>query len=814
MKQLLSLIVCVAISTFSLQAQEAQLSGLVRSAADQQALAQVTLMIQETRQVVESDQKGAFTFQELEAGTYTLTVFREGFATQTLAIELERGLNQQIIELQRIDIQLSTVEVTGKREQTFGLRHLHHVEGTAIYAGKKNEVIELNDITANLATNNPRQIYKGIAGLNIWENDGAGIQLSIGSRGLDPNRTSSFNTRQNGYDISADALGYPESYYTPPSQALERIEIIRGAASLQYGTQFGGLLNFVFKKGKKDKVLHLLSENTVGSFGLVNSFNSIGGENGKWNYYGFYQFKRGDGWRANSGFEQQTAYGRVAFRPNNKVELRAEFTHMNYLAQQAGGLTDAQFAENPRQSNRNRNWFSVNWNLASLVADFRLSERTRLDIRNFLLLADRKAIGALGRVDRPDPMQNRDLIIGQYRNIGNEIRLLHRYEIGNQTNSLLIGTRAYRGFTTNSQGFGSSGADADFRFANDGEPEWLDYSFPSQNYALFIENLFNLGQGWSLTPGIRLEHIRTTADGYYRLNTFNNKGEVENFLRFESQLDNPRTFLLMGLGVSRTFSEKTEVYANFSQNYRSINFSDLTVVNQNLVVDSLLQDERGYNADLGIRGRLFDLFRFDLSVFYLRYQNRIGLAKIEGEHPFLPGLPYPISFRTNIGDAGIYGLEAYLDAWIWKFGTENVEDQHQDGLSAFLNLSLMNGTYLSGESFFEGKKVELIPPVLIKTGLNAHWKRLEASYQVQYVQEHYSDATNAVFFADATVGLIPSYVVMDISFSCDMGLVRLQTGINNLADAAYFTRRANGYPGPGILPADGRSFYLTAKVEF
>ncbi len=71
----------------------------------------------------------------------------------------------------------------------------------------------MKDITANTATNNSRQIYSKIAGLNIFESDGgAGLQLSIGGRGLDPNRTSNFNTRQNGYDISADALGYPESY--------------------------------------------------------------------------------------------------------------------------------------------------------------------------------------------------------------------------------------------------------------------------------------------------------------------------------------------------------------------------------------------------------------------------------------------------------------------------------------------------------------------------------------------------------------------------------------------------------------------------
>ena len=80
---------------------------------------------------------------------------------------------------------------------------------------EKTEVIQVGQLTANLASNNSRQIYAQISGLNIYQNDDAGLQLNIGGRGLDPNRTSNFNTRQNGYDISADVLGYPESYYSP-----------------------------------------------------------------------------------------------------------------------------------------------------------------------------------------------------------------------------------------------------------------------------------------------------------------------------------------------------------------------------------------------------------------------------------------------------------------------------------------------------------------------------------------------------------------------------------------------------------------------
>src|SRR6202012_5674684 len=177
---------------------------------------------------------------------------------------------------------------------------LKDVDGTGIYAGKKSEGGIIKDITANTATNNSRQIYSKVAGLNIFENDGgAGTQLAIGGRGLDPNRVSNFNTRQNGYDISADALGYPESYYTPPADAIERIEIVRGAASLQYGTQFGGIINFKMNSGSDTQKYQIIAKETAGSWGFFNSSTSIGGTVKKWNYYAFYEHKQGNGWRPN-----------------------------------------------------------------------------------------------------------------------------------------------------------------------------------------------------------------------------------------------------------------------------------------------------------------------------------------------------------------------------------------------------------------------------------------------------------------------------------------------------------------------------------
>ena len=242
----------------------------------------------------ETDAAGYFTINNIKDNNVTLTVFLQGYKKHVEKIKLPVNA-PMMIQLDSIGNTLSEVVVESEKENAFGISKLMNVEGTAIYAGKKSEVVLLSDINANLATNNSRQVFAKVAGINIFENDGAGIQLGIGGRGLNPNRVSNFNTRQNGYDISADALGYPESYYTPPTEALDRIEVIRGAASLQYGTQFGGFINFKFKKPPFDKKIQLTSRQTYGSFGLFNSFNSMGGTIKTISYYTFYQYKQGKG---------------------------------------------------------------------------------------------------------------------------------------------------------------------------------------------------------------------------------------------------------------------------------------------------------------------------------------------------------------------------------------------------------------------------------------------------------------------------------------------------------------------------------------
>ncbi|MCT4628618.1 TonB-dependent receptor plug domain-containing protein, partial [Winogradskyella sp.] len=230
------LIIVICLSSF-VNAQY-KVSGIIKSVENNVALEDVVVYDKSSGLLATSNAQGFYEF-ETDKSQIVLAFFSYEYKVNEIALTLTENKVLNVL-LEGLSEQLSEVEIISRKRKVFELKRLRDVEGTAIYAGKKTEVVLVGESMANLASNNARQIYSQVAGLNVYQNDDAGLQLNIGGRGLDPNRTSNFNTRQNGYDISADVLGYPESYYTPPAEALDEIQVVRGAASLQYGTQFGG----------------------------------------------------------------------------------------------------------------------------------------------------------------------------------------------------------------------------------------------------------------------------------------------------------------------------------------------------------------------------------------------------------------------------------------------------------------------------------------------------------------------------------------------------------------------------------------------
>ena len=75
------------------------------------------------------------------------------------------------------------------------------------------------------------------------------------------------------------------------------------------------------------------------------------------------------------------------------------------------------------------------------------------------------------------------------------------------------------------------------------------------------------------------------------------------------------------------------------------------------------------------------------------------------------------------------------------------------------------------------------------------------------VGDAYGDATNVELSDDPVAGYIPAYTVLDFSITYKFRRFAVKGGVNNITDKMYFTRRTDEYPGPGIIPAIGRTFY-------
>jgi Fe(3+) dicitrate transport protein len=451
--------------------------------------------------------------------------------------------------------------------------------------------------------------------------------------------------------------------------------------------------------------------------------------------------------------------------------------------------------------------------MAALNLDYTINDHSRLNVKTFGMMGDRNSIGFMLAPNVADTINaitlqynNRRVDKDQYRNLGAEMRYISTYKLGNNEQTISAGFRYFRGRTNRFQnGKGDTGFDYNL---NTLAPYPTDLNFLTENTAFFAENIFKLGKHLILIPGFRIEHINNKANG--RVNLIGNS---------EIKIGNERRtrqFILPGIGAEYHIGS-TEIYANYSQSYRPVLFSDLTANPITDIIDPDLEDAKGYNIDLGYRGKVKDYLFFDVSGFILQYNNRIGVIaqqKVDGSF---------YNFRTNVGNSQSKGVEALLEFSPTKIWMKNSTIGHLTFFSSIaiiqaryanFNVITRQGNQLVATSL-HNKKVENAPENIIRTGITYTKKAFTFTTQYSYVSEAFSDANNTVTpTANGVNGLIPSYKLVDISGTYKFSeKVFVKSGINNVLSEKYFTRRAGGYPGPGIMPAEPRNFFITVGVK-
>ncbi len=682
------------------------------------------------------------------------------------------------------------------------VKQLGPVEGTYVLGGRKTEVINLTAVPADITNKSGRQVFAKIPGVFVYDMDGAGNQVNIAARGLDPHRGWEFNTRKDGIITNSDMYGYPASHYSAPFESIERVELVRGTGSLQYGAQFGGMLNYITKQGDSSRTFGYESINTIGSFNLLSSYNAIGGKIGKLRYYSYIQKKSRGGYRKNEHTDSEGEAIILSYETTKNLTIRAEWARSKYLYRIPGPLTDSMFYADPKQATRSRNYFSPDIHIPSVTVNWQTG-KTKLQLISSAVLGKRNSV----LFDKPTNIadtintatmqyNNRQVDIDQFNSYTAELRLLQEYNIGKQKNYLNLGVQYMNNDLHRTQlGRGTTGSDYDLILVT---PGWgRDVHLKTHNIALFAENKFQLTKQLSVNAGARIEIGKTDMSGiisYYPGNAI--------------PVSIKHDFPLLGVNFSYKLPKSMELYGGWSQSYHPMLFKDLIPSSLFEKVDPNIKDAKGYNAEFGFRGN-WKFLRWDITGFLLQYNNRFGtLAQTDNQGNFY-------TYRTNIGNSLTSGVEILLQGdWLLN---------KDAGISFFTSTAFTHARYTdavvkSGNNNInvKGNKVESSPDLITRNGATLRYKMFSYSILYSNTAETFADALNTVAPLKTTgaVGLVPSYGILDMNIAVRVTKsFEIKANINNVTNKQYFTKRPTFYPGPGVWSSDGRNASVTITLR-
>ena len=696
---------------------------------------------------------------------------------------------------------LKPVTIMEYKQQSTEVQHLSEVHGTYIISGKKNEVITVSDLNTNLAEKSGRQIFAKVPGVFVYDMDGSGNQVNIATRGLDPHRSWEYNVRQNGVIMNSDMYGYPASHYSPPMESIQKVELVHGTAGLQYGAQFGGMINYVTKTGDTTKMLSYEGSHSVGSFGLFSGYNAVSGKIGKLNYYAYHQKRVLEGYRKNGASDSEAQFVSLSYLFSPSLRIKAEFGRSAYQYQIPGPLTDAQFLDNPRQSTRSRNYFNPDIYLPSVTLDWQINSKTKLNFISSAVLGSRNSVQFLAFANIPDTIdaitnqyKNRQVDIDHFNSYTFDLRLIRSYRIGKLANTVATGIRYINNDLHRRQlGKGTTGSDFDLTITGD---FGRDLHAKTGGLSFFAENLIQITPKFSVSPAIRLESAVTNISGRI------------------SYVSNPRIpdaihhkYPLLGVSTQYKLNDQCRIYGGIAQAFRPVIFSDIIPLTPLDSTDSNLKDAFGYNAEIGMSGRYGKWLHFDITYFNLRYNNRIGIQTLTEN-----GQTY--NFRTNTGTSLTKGVELYAECVLYRSKIAKA--------SFFTSTAYFDGQYLKGSIIVNnenkdiaGNTLETVPKWTSRNGINLQYKKLNTTIQYSLVDKSYSDALNTETpSTNGARGVVPGYSVFDINATYRLSQhYSLKIGINNVFNEQYFTKRPTGYPGVGVWSSDGRSVNITFGIK-
>ncbi|NNP75966.1 amino acid ABC transporter substrate-binding protein [Acinetobacter sp. Ac_3412] len=653
-----------------------------------------------------------------------------------------------------------------------------------------------------IATTSIRDALKQIPGVQVQDSNGTGgsdVSLNIGVRGLTSRLSPRSTVLMDGVPLSFAPYGQPQLSLAPVSMGnIESVDVVRGAGSVRFGPQnVGGIINFATRSIPKEfsGSVGLTTEFATGTDQLKYTPNLfIGGtlDNGLGMAL-LYSGSKGDAYReANNKIDIDDVMLKTAYQWTDQDAIAVNMHHYEGRGEMPEGLTAAQFADNPYQSNQSRNYF------AGRRSDVSVKYSHKDELNNFEVLG--YYVDSFRTSDLESIANNGTSRISNsprdYKYFGIEPRYSRAYRWAGMDNEVTVG---YRYLQEESSEF--SGRTAAYNTLTGTPGERIANTTSdggTKAHAIYIDNRFGLAN-WVITPGVRFESIDTHNDF-----TAYQNGVATNTVYPKIKSDE----FLPSLSVLYKANENWNIFANAGVSFGPQQYNQLVTTKSvggvNTAATTLdgLHPEKSKNYEIGTK-YLSNGLSAELTVFYLDFDKELML-----ERPDNIGT----GIWTDLGATSHKGVETGIS---YDFG--QLADA-LEGLKVYGNYTFTKATSEAGK--FEGKDLPFYSRHVGNLGLAYHVDQWSVNADMFAQSKQHAPGSGDVYqteeTADGRTGDIPGYSTFAVrtayDFSNQLKGLKIAGGVKNVFDKQYYTRSSDSTGGKYV--GQPRTFFLQTSYDF
>jgi Fe(3+) dicitrate transport protein len=619
------------------------------------------------------------------------------------------------------------------------------------------------------------EALRKLPGVNVRDEEGFGLRPNISIRGLNPTRTTKVTLLEDGVPVAYSPYGDNASYYHPPIDRFERIELLKGAGQILFGPQtIGGIINYITPA--PTELFGGFVSATGGNRGYFDSKVRLSAHRMLLDY----TRKQGEGARNNiysqlNDFNFKAVLGLGSIQA---ITLRANvFTENSTVTY--SGLTEAEFQNfgpfyNPFKNDRfdiKRYGVSATHNLelsesALLTTNFYVSQFNRDWWRQSSTTTDTQGGAAgiafrdtrlAGRQVNPDNLNSVQGRLRKYTTFGVEPRLKYLQSVLGINSELQVGIKVHFEEQNRRQ---INGTTPTARVGTTVE----DNIRETKAYSAFIVNRFIFGT-FSITPGLRYEYISSSRTNQLP----GGKVGSDDLGKWVPSLGvnwNPTKALTIFAGVHRGFAPpRTE--------------DIIALVGTATDVDA----EESTNWELGARLQPSSRNLFQVTIFRNDFKRLIAVGSIAGGATPLAQ-----------GEALFQGIElsGYIDltygfyfngAYTFLYDAEQTTPFQQ----------VVGKTIIAGS--VAGNRQPYAPKHLLTLATGYTMDEFNAQLEAVHVSEQFADFANTITpTADGQRGKLGAYMIWNaaINYNLDIFSTTLFLTIKNLTNKIYIVDRTRG----------------------